>query len=476
MALSAWARRELADICGEDGVLDDPTHRRAYDRDGYALDAIACDAVVLPRTAQQVLAVVRWCRRHRVPYAARGAGTGLSGGCLTPSGGVQIGLARLRRILEIDPVDRIAVVEPGVVNAQLSRAAAAHGLLFAPDPSSQAACTIGGNFAENSGGPHTLKVGVTLPHVLGATVVSPDGDLVKLGGRSLPGPGVDLLALSVGGEGTLGIAVDLTVRLSPRPSAVATFLAVFETLDDAARTVSGLVARAIVPAAMELIDKVMLQAVEAAFSFGFPLDAGAVLIVEIDGARADLDHERGVVREVCREHAARELREARDEDERALLWKARKHAFGAIGRMAPNYATQDGVVPRGRVPDVVRAIGEAARRHGVTIGTVIHAGDGNIHPCILFDERDSGQVDAALAAAGEILVECIDMEGTPTGEHGIGMEKREFLSLLFGPQDLAAMADLRRAFDPAGLCNPGKVLPGSGGCPELRVAGRQVGL
>lgn len=474
MSLSPSARRELVAICGADAVLDDPTHRRVYARDGYALDRIVPEAVVLPRSRDEVLALVRWCLRHEMPYAARGAGTGLSGGCLTPGGGIQIGLARMRGILEIDPLDRVAVVEPGVVNLQLSRAVERHGLVFAPDPSSQAACTVGGNFAENSGGPHTLKHGVTLPHVLGATLVTPEGDLLELGGRSAPGSGADLLGISVGGEGTLGIAVELTVRLTPLPAEVATFLAVFDTVADAARTVSGLVARAIVPAAMELIDRVMLRAVEEAFQFGFPLDAAAVLIIEIDGSKEDLAHEREVVRKVCHAHSARELREAHDEAERAQLWKARKHAFGAIGRMAPNYATQDGVVPRGRVPDIMEMIGETARRHGVEIGTVIHAGDGNIHPCILFDDRDEAQVDAALAASGDILVRCIDLEGTPTGEHGIGMEKREFLPLLYGRDDLEAMTALRRVFDPTGLCNPGKVLPGGGGCPELRVAGRRV--
>ena len=474
--LSAAARRELVSICGEDGVFDDDTHRRVYDRDGYGLDRIVPDAVVLPTDRAQVLELVRWCRRHSVPYVARGAGTGLSGGCLTLAGGIQIGTSRLRRILEIDPFDRVARVEPGVVNLHLSQAAAVHGLSFAPDPSSQAACTVGGNFAENSGGPHTLKYGVTLPHVLGVTMVTPEGDIETWGGRGQPGPGIDLVGLGVGSEGTTGLAVELTVRLVPTPPAVATFLGVFETEADAARAVSGMIARAIVPAAMEMIDRIMLRAVEEAFQFGFPLDAGAVLIVEIDGTPEDLARERTVVRAVCEEHRAREIREASSETERQHLWRARKHAFGAIGRMAPNYATQDGVVPRGHVPAIVEAIAQASQRHGVEIGTVIHAGDGNIHPCVLFDEDQEAQVDAALAACGDILMRCIELEGTPTGEHGIGMEKREFLPLLFGPSELQAMADLRRAFDPDELCNPQKVLPTRGSCQELRVAGRQVAL
>lgn len=476
MPLSATAKRQLIEICGEDGVFDDPTHVRVYSRDGYALDRIPPDAVVLPTRTDQVLEVVRCCLRHEIPYVARGAGTGLSGGCLTLGGGVQIGTARLNCILEIDPVDRVAVVEPGVVNLHLTQAAAAHGLTFAPDPSSQNACTLGGNFAENSGGPHTLKYGVTLPHILGATMVTPEGELERWGDRGLPGVGPDLLALGVGSEGTLGIAVDLTVKLTPLPAAVATFLAVFDSEADAARAVSALIAGAIVPAAMEMIDKVMLRAVEEAFQFGFPLDAGAVLIVEIDGTQQDVRRERPGVRDICEAHGAREIREAQDDRERASLWKARKHAFGAIGRMAPNYATQDGVVPRGRVPDIVEAIAQTARRHQIEIGTVIHAGDGNIHPCVLFDERQEHTVDRALQACGEILAKCIELEGTPTGEHGIGMEKREFMPLLFGVDDLRAMAQLRDAFDPRGLCNPHKVLPSAGSCQELRVAGRQVSM
>jgi glycolate oxidase len=476
MALPTSARRELAALCGEDLLLDGPVHRRVYDADGYTLHRMAPDGVLLPRNAEQVQVIVRWCLRNGIPYVARGAGTGLSGGCLTMDGGVQIGLARLRRILEIDPLDRVARVEPGVVNVQLSKAAASHGLCFAPDPSSQAACTIGGNFAENSGGPHTLKYGVTLPHVLGLTMVMPDGELVRVGGRHTPGPGLDEVGVQTGGEGTLGIAVELTVRLTPLPAAVTTFLAVFETEADAARAVSAMIAAGIVPAAMEMIDRVMLRAVEEAFHFGFPLDCGAVLIVEVDGAPEALEREGQLVRQVCDRCRARELRQARDDSERASLWKARKHAFGAIGRLSPNYATQDGVVPRASVPRIVEAIAEAGRRHGIGIGTVIHAADGNIHPCILFDERDELQVQAALAACGDILMACIELEGSPTGEHGVGLEKREFLPLLFGSSDLGAMERLRDAFDPRRLCNPYKVLPGGGGCGELRVAGRQVAL
>lgn len=473
MTLAPSLMRALRRRFGDEVVHSDATHRRVYDSDGYALDGVVPDAVLLPRTEDEVAAIVRWCVTHGVPFAPRGAGTGLSGGCLTLGGGVQIGLARLRRILEVDPRRRIAVVQAGVVNLELNQALAPTGMCFAPDPSSQAACTVGGNFAENSGGPHTLKVGVTSPHVLGARVVTADGEWMEIGGPYLPA-GPDLLGVLVGSEGTLGLATQLTLRLTPVPAAVATFLAIFPTVGDAARAVSDMVARAIVPAAMELIDQVMLRAVEEAFGFGFPLDAGAVLIVEIDGPPDALPHERAVVRDVCAAHGATGIREAEDEARRRELWRARKHAFGAIGRMAPNYATQDGVVPRGRVPDIVEAIATASERHKVRIGTVLHAGDGNIHPCVLFDQSDPDQVDRALAASGDILRRCIELDGTPTGEHGIGMEKREFLPLLYGPADLEAMADVKDAFDPDHRCNPHKILPGAGGCGELRVAGRQV--
>ena len=476
MALTREQRRQLVAILGEDGVLDDPTHRRIYDGDAYTLDRFTPDAIVLPREQDQVLEVVRWCNRHQIPYAPRGAGTGLSGGCLTLRGGLQIGLARMRRILEIDPFLRVARVEPGVVNLDLGIAAAAHGLTFAPDPSSQAACTLGGNFAGNSGGPHCLKYGVTLPHILGATVVTPEGELLKLGGRHDPGPGVDLLGLLVGSEGTAGLAVELTLRLTPLPKAVRTLLAVFPTVTAAAHSVSRVIARGVIPAAMELIDAVMIRAVERAFQLGFPQDAGAVLLIELDGAAEDLPAQERVVEEVCRQYGCRQLEVAKNERERALLWKARKHAFGAVGRISPDYATQDGVVPRAMVPAICDFIADAARRYGLTVGVVLHAGDGNIHPAILYDRRDADSVERALRVGGEILQACIDMGGSPTGEHGVGMEKREFLPLIFSADEMDAQRQIREALDSTGLCNPLKVLPTGGECAELRVAGRQVAL
>jgi len=471
VALPPELRRELLAILGEDGFFDDPVHRKVYDSDAYPHDRHRPDAIALPRTRQEVIELVRCCRRHDIPIAPRGAGTGLSGGAVPLEGGVQVGLARMRKILEIDSFQRLARVEPGVVNLELSRAAAGCGLHFAPDPSSQVACTLGGNFAGNSGGPHCLKYGVTLPHVLGAEIVTPEGDLLRLGGDHDAGEGADLLGLYIGSEGTGGIVVELTLRLVPLAPAVATFLVVFETIHDAATAVSRLVARGIVPAALELIDQMMMRAVEDAFGFGFPVDAGAVLIIEIDGPHEAMPVEGRRIEETCRQCGCRQFRTARDEEERAQLWKARKHAFGAVGRISPNFATQDGVVPRSELPRICEFLQEAGERHGVTVGVVLHAGDGNLHPVLLYDERDEDSVRRALAASRAIIAECVRLGGSPTGEHGIGLEKREFLPLVFGPWEMQLQGQLREALDPTGLCNPGKVLP-SGGCGEIGRAAR----
>jgi glycolate oxidase len=453
-----------------DRVFSDRTHLRAYAADAYAFDSAAPQVVFLPRTVEEVQQAVRWCVEHGVALTPRGAGTGLSGGCVSHRGGAQIVCTRLRRILEIDPVDRVAVVEAGVVNSELSEKAAPFGLCFAPDPSSQIASTIGGNFAENAGGPHTLKYGVTRGHVLGVEMVDGRGEWVRLGGRSAVAPGGDLLGVHCGAEGTLGIVTRLTVHLTPLPPAVRTSLAIFPSPDAAADAVAAIIAAGVVPAAMELIDRVVLRAVEAAYSMGFPLDAGAVLLLEMQGSEAAVDEERSVALRLCAEHGAWEVRDAATEAERQDLWRARKHAFGAMGRLSPRYATQDGVVPRAAVPAVVRHIGEVARRHELEIGVVLHAGDGNIHPAILYDDRDPRSVEASLRASEEILRFCIDVGGSPTGEHGVGLEKRSFLSRTWSPAELDAMHRLREAIDPDGWCNPEKILPASAGCGEARVA------
>ncbi len=474
--LAAPLAAALADLVGEEGLITRPADTRVYECDGWTLERRAPDAVVLPRTAAEVAAVLRLLHARGIAFVPRGAGTGLSGGALPLDAPVMICTSRLKRIVDIDLANCRAVVEAGVVNLAVTRAVAAQGLFYAPDPSSQSACTIGGNIAENSGGPHTLKYGVTTNHVLGLELVLPDGEVVELGGAAEDVPGYDLRGLVIGAEGTMGVVTRATLRLTPVPEGVRTLLAVFESVDDACTAVSGIIAAGIVPAALEMMDQLIVQAVEAAFHVGFPVDAGAVLLVELDGATAELDEQAIAVETICRAHAAREVRLAADAAERAALWKSRKRAFGAVGRLAPNYCTQDGVVPRTKVPDILRAISAIATRHGLRIANVFHAGDGNIHPILLYDERDADEVRRVIAAGHEILRACVDLGGSITGEHGIGVEKIQELSLLFGPADLLVMQQLRGAFDPLGRSNPGKIFPTPGTCVEVSRPHRQVAL
>jgi glycolate oxidase len=400
----------------------------------------------------------------------------LSGGCLPVGAPVMIGTSRLNRIVEIDLINRRAIVEAGVVNLWVTNAVKQHGLCYAPDPSSQMACSIGGNIAENSGGPHTLKYGVTTNHVLGVELVLPTGEIARLGGAVEDVPGYDLTGLVVGAEGTFGIVTTATLRLVRQPEAWKTLLGIFESVDDATATVSGIIAAGIVPAAMEMMDQLIIEAVEAAFHFGFPTDAGAVLIVEVDGLAAGLDQQAQRIVEICRANHARDVSVAKDEAERAALWKSRKRAFGAVGRLAPNYCTQDGVVPRTKVPEILRRIVDIGRRYQLRIGNVFHAGDGNIHPILLFDERDADQVRRVLAAGREILEACVDLGGSVTGEHGIGVEKIAQMPLLFSPHDLLVMSQLRRVFDPELHCNPGKIFPTPGACVETTRPHRQAAM
>jgi glycolate oxidase len=463
----------LAAIAGADGVVTREAEARVYECDGYTLAKSVPDVVVLPRTPEQVAEIVRVLHREGVAFVPRGAGTGLSGGCLPLEAPVMICTSRLKRIVEIDFANRRAVVEAGVVNLAVTKAVQHEGLLYAPDPSSQQACTIGGNIAENSGGPHTLKYGVTTNHVLGVEMVLPHGDVVQLGGAMEDVPGYDLLGLVVGGEGTFGIVTRATLRLVRRPEAWHTLLGVFESVEDASNAVSGIIAAGIVPAALEMMDQGILTALEAAFHFGFP-DAGAVLIVEIDGPRVGLDEQARRVVEICQAHGAREVRVAADEEERAALWKSRKRAFGAIGRLAPNYCTQDGVVPRTKVPEILRRIIAIGERHQLRIANVFHAGDGNIHPILLYDERDSDEVRRVVMAGREILEACVALGGSITGEHGIGVEKIGEMPLLFSPDDLMVMRRLRAVFDPDQRCNPGKIFPTPGAGVEVTRPRRQV--
>jgi glycolate oxidase len=370
----------------------------------------------------------------------------------------------MKRILEVNRRDRYAVVEPGLVNLHLTNHLKGTGYHYAPDPSSQGACTIGGNFATNSGGPHTLKYGVTVNHILGVEVVLPDASVVNLGGPTEDVPGYDLTGLFVGSEGTLGICTKVIVRLTRDPAAYRTMLGIFETVDDATQTISNIIGAGIVPAALELMDQGIVEAVEQAFHFGFPLDAGAVLLIEVDGLEVAVDEEAEKIIRICRETGAREVRQANSPKERQLLWKCRKQAFGAIGRLSPSYCTQDGVVPRTKLPDILRFITDCGARHRIRIVNVFHAGDGNIHPILLFDERDADQVRRVLEASDEILSKCIELGGSVTGEHGIGVEKISFMEKLFSPDDLAVMQSIRDCFNPTGRCSPGKMLPTAAGC------------
>jgi glycolate oxidase len=466
----------LRAIVGPDALLTSATDLLVYECDGYTIEKNRPDVVVFPTSTEQVVEVVKTCNRLGVPFLPRGAGTSLAGGCLPVGGGVMIALTRMKRILEVSTRDRYALVESGVVNLWLTNHLKPQGYHYAPDPSSQGACTIGGNVATNSGGPHTLKYGVTVNHVLGLEFVTPDGRVVLTGGPTEDNPGYDLTGVIVGSEGTFGIATKAWVRISRNPAAYRTLLGVFETVEDATNTISDIIGAGIIPGALEMLDQLILQAVEAAFHFGFPLDAGAVLIMEVDGLEAGLDADANSIVEIARRNGAREVRRAGSDAERLLLWKCRKQAFGAVGRLAPSYCTQDGVVPRTKLPHILREIRRIGEKYQIRIANVFHAGDGNIHPILLFDERDQEQVKRVLAASHDILDECLRCGGSVTGEHGIGVEKIDFMPKLFTPEDLAMMLRLRAAFNPDNRCSPAKLFPTAGACIEQSKAGRRAAL
>ncbi len=451
--------RELARVVGEGGVLWRDPELLTYDADGLVLEKFWPDLVVLPRDTEEVRAVLRLAAREALPVTARGAGTGLAGGCLAEQGGIVLSVARLDRILAIAPDDRLAVAQPGVVNLDLTSAAAAFGLYYAPDPSSQMSSTLGGNLAANAGGPHCLKYGQTHRHVLGCVFVTPEGEAVRVGGPSVGGPALELLGLLVGSEGTLGVVTELTVRLTKQPEAVRTFLASFESVEAASQAVSDIIAAGMVPAALEMIDRLVIQAVEPFVTVGLPLDAGAALLVELDGPRAGLDRRGREIRGLCEGRGATAFREARDDAERALLWKARKGAFGAMGRITSGFAVMDGVVPRSRLPEALRRVAEIGRHYGLTIANVLHAGDGNLHPHVLYDVDDPDAAGRAVRAAHDILRACVELGGSISGEHGVGNEKRELMTLLYTPADLEAIARVKRVCDPDGRLNPDKIFP-----------------
>ncbi|SDT40547.1 FAD-linked oxidase C-terminal domain-containing protein [Actinoplanes derwentensis] len=461
-ALAARLRSEL----GSGQVLTDRQQLRTYECDGLAQYKVVPALVVLPRSAAQTAAVVRACAEAKVPFVARGSGTGLSGGALPHAEGVLIVTAQLRSIVSLDPADERATVQPGVINLQVSEAVRDFGYYYAPDPSSQQICSIGGNVAENSGGAHCLKYGFTTNHVTGIEMVTPAGDLVRLGGAAPDTPGYDLLGAFVGSEGTLGIATEVTVRLTRLPETVRTLLAAFHSTDQAGAATSAIIAAGVVPAAIEMMDALAIEAAEAAVHCGYPAGADAVLVVDLDGPSAEVRSQFDEVTRLCAEHGAFETRVAADDEERALIWRGRKSAFAAVGRISPDYIVQDGVIPRTALPEMLRRIAAVATEHGVRVANVFHAGDGNLHPLVLFDDAVPGEAARAEAVSGAILDLCVEFGGSITGEHGVGADKTRFMPRMFTDDDLDTMQLLRCAFDPFALANPGKVFPTPRLCGE----------
>jgi glycolate oxidase len=463
--------RDLEKLLGRRGVLHAPEDLMLYEYDG-SVESARPDCVVFPRATNEVVEIVRLAVRHEVPIVGRGTGTGLSGGAIARNGGMIVSFSRMNRILAIDASNHRAVVQPGVVNSDLTAAVEHLGLHFAPDPSSQKACTIGGNVSENSGGPHTLAYGVTTNHVLALEVVLPSGEPMRLGTEAIDAPGYDVTGLFVGSEGTFGLVTEITVRLTRNPEAVKTLLAIFDSVDDATESVADITARGITPAACEMLDGWTIRAVEDYVHAGFPLDCAAILLIEVDGLREAAESDAQSIADVCSSHRAREVRVARDARERDLLWKGRKNAFGAAGRLSPSYYTQDGVIPRSKLPQTLRRIDEIGKKYNLRIGNVFHAGDGNLHPIILFDQRNEQEFRDTVRAGDEILEFCIAMGGSITGEHGVGMEKDRLMPLLFAEADLALMRRVRAVFNPSDMLNPGKIFPTSKGCGEIYVRPR----
>ena len=465
--IPAAARQKLIDLLGPRGYLDRAEDLALYEYDG-SVEKGRPEMVVFPRSTEDVASIVRITGEFGVPIVGRGAGTGLSGGAIPRAGGVIVAFARMNRILEIDLENECALLEPGVVNLDVTLAVQPHGYFYAPDPSSQRACTMGGNVAENAGGPHTLAYGVTTNHVLGLEFVLADGTVAATGGKEAGMPGYDLTGLLTGSEGTMALVTKVIVRLMPKPEMVKTILAIYGDVEDCGNTVAEITARSIVPVAVEMLDGVMLRMVEEATHAGYPMDAAAVLLIELEGMRETVEEQVEQIREVCGACRAREVRVAKTAEERDLLWKGRKNAFGAVGRVSPFYYVQDGVVPRTQIAPTLRVIGEVGAKYGLTISNIFHAGDGNMHPIILFDARKPGDLDKARAAGAEILEYCLSVGGSITGEHGVGMEKNEMMPRQFKPATLAMMGAFKRLFDPENRLNPGKMLPTGRGCLEIR--------
>lgn len=465
---------QLESIVGAGGVLSDADDLMVYECDAFVAAKRRPEIVVFPTTTEQVCELVKFARANKLIVVPRGAGTGLAGGAMAESNCIMIATSRMNQILEVDIPNRCALVEAGVVNIHLQQMCASQKFCFAPDPSSQAAATIGGGVANNSGGPHTLKYGVTVNHTLGVELVLPSGEVTWIGGKTESTPGYDLLGAVVGSEGTFGIVTKAWVKLVPLPQHASTLLAIFDDFDSAAQCVSDVIGAGIIPAALEMLDDIFIAPIEASYKFGFPLDAEAILLIETDGLKESAEDEAARASQIAKAAGAREVRQAKTEKERKLLWAARKGAFGAIGRITPSYVTQDGVVPRSKIAAMLREVKEISARHGVTTANVFHAGDGNLHPCILFDERDISQLPRVLAAGEEILKRCVDYGGSVTGEHGVGIEKVNMMEYSFTPDTLNVMRDVRAVFNPDESFNPAKVLPTARGCAEVNKAFQQA--
>lgn len=459
---------ELRQIVGDSGLITRTDELRTYECDGLTNFRVMPGAVVLPASREMVQPIVQACNRHKVAFVARGSGTGLSGGALPVEGGIVISLARLTGILEVDIPNQRVVVEPGVINASVTQQVSPEGYFYAPDPSSQSVCSIGGNIAENSGGAHCLKYGFTTTHVLAMEVVLPDGSVVNLGSLTLDAPGYDLLGVFVGSEGTLGIATRITLRIVKRPEVIQTLLAAFNSTNEAGAAVSGVISAGMIPAAIEMMDKLAIKAAEASVHAGYP-DCGGLLLVELDGPLAEVDFLMKKVREICTDCGSWEIRVAQSEAERMVIWKGRKAAFAAMGRISPNYIVQDGVIPRTKLPEVMQEIERLSAEAGLRVANVFHAGDGNLHPLVLYDRAIEGQEERAEKLSGDILRLCVRVGGSITGEHGVGQEKKEFMSIMYAEPDLDTMQLVRCAFDPENLSNPGKLFP------RLRFCGEKTG-
>ena len=459
---------KLRQILEPTAIVDDETELLVYECDGLPLFKNKPDVVVFPRTTAQVAQIVRLVNEYGVPFLPRGAGTGLSGGALAVEGGIVVELQRMNRIISIDVENRIAVVQPGVVNLHISQAAAPYGLYYAPDPSSQMSCSIGGNVAENSGGPHCLKYGMTTNHILAIEAVTSKGEIVRFGNPAGEPIGMDLVGVIVGSEGTFAIVTEITIRLLPKPQSVKTLLAAFHSVEECSQTVSDVIAAGIVPSALEFVDAKTIEAVEASvYRAGYPLDAVAALLIEVDGFREGLEETSNAIVEICRRNRAYDVRVAKDDEERAKLWLGRKGAFGAMGRLAPDMITMDAVIPRTRLPEVLVAIDRMSERYGLGVANVFHAGDGNLHPLILFDSRYPDQVNKIFGMSEEIMKLCVDVGGSLSGEHGIGYEKKDFMELVFTDTDLQTMMRVKQVFNPHALLNPAKIFPSRRGCTEI---------